>query len=304
MPEGASAKSSRTIARLQRVRAMVDNKLDDPRLALDVLVRDAGIARAHPELWEGLHDAAVRDDRLLELGTAYEEIVRRRDLAQVPVETQVELFFQAATFFSEILGDQDAAQGFLSRAVELDPTHTAAFEKLEKWLHAANDTPRIADLYATAAAAKTDRTAQMILMRKAMTLVEGLPTSELEKAIRVLEKLNAIEPANPWYRIALETRYTRARRFPDLAALLEKALAAVNSEDEQHALRVRLIPLYIGEAGTPEKAIGHVEEVLRRDPQNEVAHKGCDALLKYSSVAKRAADALQERRRRLAAARP
>ena len=53
-------------------------------------------------------------------------------------------------------------------------------------------------------------------------------------------------------------------------------------------------------SATPDKAIDHVEELLRRDPHDEAGTKGCDALLKHPSVAKRAAEALQDRRRRLA----
>ena len=279
---------------------MIAGKLDDPRLALDVLLRDGEEAKAHPELWTGLHEAAVRDDRVLELASAYEEIHKRRDLANVPIENQVILLFNAGVFFAAILGDDEAAHNLLSRVITLDPNHAEAFEILERRRKIANDNPGLADLYATVAAAKQDRNVQTQLMRKAMTIVEALPTGELERAIKVLEKLCAIEPANAWYRAALETRYTRARRFRDLAALLERALTVTKGEHERHALQVRLIQLYLGDAATPDKAIDHVEELLRRDPHDEAGTKGCDALLKHPSVAKRAAEALQDRRRRLA----
>jgi tetratricopeptide (TPR) repeat protein len=302
MPDVPNPKSSRSAARLQRVATMVESKLEEPRLALDILVRDAEEAAAHrPDIWDKLHEAAVRDDKVLELSAAYEDLIQRRGMAQVPASTQVQVLFQAATFFAAVLGDQESATSFLARLVAIDPSHTTAFELLERRLQAANDTARLADLYATVGAGKQDRTAQVQLLRKAMTLVEALPTSEAERAVRVLEKLCAVDPANPWYRMALETRYVRLRRFSELGALLEGALAATASADERKAIRLRVIALYLGDLPSPEKAIGHVEEVLREEPQNDAAHKAAEALLKYPVAATRAAAVLADRRRRLAA---
>ena len=61
--------------------------------------------------------------------------------------------------------------------------------------------------------------------------------------------------------------------------------------------RRQLIRLYLGEAGMPDKAIGHVEVLLSQDPTDSQARAAAERLLRDPQVASRAAAALHEARR-------
>jgi hypothetical protein len=55
----------------------------------------------------------------------------------------------------------------------------------------------------------------------------------------------------------------------------------------------------VGDARSPEQALPHVEELMRRDPTSESARKGAEQLLKHPNVADRAAALLRQRRQAL-----
>src|SRR5271169_5291920 len=81
--------NKRSQARLRKLEPMLDVKLDACAPALELLVAEAEAGEPRPELWERLHAAADRDDMLIELGTAYEQLAKGRRLKQVPPEAQV-----------------------------------------------------------------------------------------------------------------------------------------------------------------------------------------------------------------------
>jgi tetratricopeptide (TPR) repeat protein len=139
------------------------------------------------------------------------------------------------------------------------------------------------------------------LVQKASTLVERFPSSQLDRAISIFERFVSVDPGNAWFRRGLESRYLRARRFTDLAALLERVLTGPPPPETADVMptRQRLVGLYLGDARNPEAAMPHLEEILRAQPDNEEARKAAEQLLKHSAVAARAAAALQERRRKL-----
>jgi hypothetical protein len=67
---------------------MLEAKLDDPVVALELLVAEAESGEPHPTLWEQLHAAALRDDKLVELGAAYEQLARGRRRRPLPPPDQ------------------------------------------------------------------------------------------------------------------------------------------------------------------------------------------------------------------------
>jgi hypothetical protein len=60
-------------------------------------------------IWQELHEAAVRDDRVSELAFAYESLAQSRKLKTFLPIIHAELYFRAATFFGEVLGDEFGA---------------------------------------------------------------------------------------------------------------------------------------------------------------------------------------------------
>ena len=97
-------------------------------------------------VWQELHDAAVRHDRVSELAFAYESVSQGRKLKTFLPPVQAELYFRAAAFFGEVLGDEFGATTYLEKALTAWPAHTGAFERIDAQLTRVDDNKKLADL--------------------------------------------------------------------------------------------------------------------------------------------------------------
>jgi hypothetical protein len=84
---------------------------------LDSIVSALSKNALDPAIWQELHTAAVRHDRVSELAFAYESTAQGRKLRTFLPAVQSELFFRAATFFGDVLGDEFGATTYLERAL-------------------------------------------------------------------------------------------------------------------------------------------------------------------------------------------
>ena len=278
-----------------RVTAMLALHLEEEAGVLDFLLDEAGRGRAHGELWKQLHQAAVRDDMLPELAFAYEQLARGRRLRAAPPAVQAEVLMHAASFFVEVFGDGEGATELLERVLTVAPGHPEAFATLERLLIAAQSWLPLTNLYVAAAERMTDAREQVAMLRRAAELVDRLP-GEVERAISIYERILRVDPNQRRFRRTLEARYLLAGRTEDAAAFLEQVLGATPppEDDEAFAMRTRLMVLYAGELGQVERALPHVEELLRRDPAHEQARLIAQRLLAQPETAPRAAAVLSD----------
>jgi tetratricopeptide (TPR) repeat protein len=284
--------NKRSIARLRKLEPMLAERLDACAPALELLVAEAEAGEARPELWERLHAAADRDDRLIELGTAYEQLARGRRLRLVSPEAQVTILMHGADFLTGILGDVDGAAGFLERVIAADAEHADALSRLEKHLGQTGDELRLATAYAVVVAGR--REPPLLLLGKTLSIIDRLPADKV-LAFDVAEHLARAAADNPRVAVVLETHFKKAGHFKEAAQITELALeltAFTSLADEAHA-RHRLVDLYFGELKSPEAAIVHVEELLRAVPADADARKAAEKLLTVPAVATRASAALQ-----------
>jgi tetratricopeptide (TPR) repeat protein len=298
MPEKQDPKTIRSIARLRRLGPMLETRLEDATAALELLVSEAESGEPRIEMWEQLHAAAVRDDLLVELGSAYEQLLKGRRLKPVAADTQALILMHAADFFQGVLGDAEGAAGFLERVVAAVPEHPEAFPRLERRYTAARDDRRLAELYAMAAVSRSEPA--VLLIGRSLALMEMLP-ADAPVRTEICERLIVAEPKNPRIRTVLEAHCRKTGRFQEAAAMLE-ALLARPELDPREALEVRrrLVALYLGETKNPAGAMPHAEVLLQADPASVEGRKAVDRLLTHPQVAARAAAALLEARRRLA----
>src|SRR5215471_12794727 len=87
-------KRSRSLMRIELMMPLLDERLgslEDARRVIETLVSEAEKGRLHPDLWQRLHDAAARDDMLVELSHAYEQLVTGKRLAPLAPEAQGEV---------------------------------------------------------------------------------------------------------------------------------------------------------------------------------------------------------------------
>ncbi|MBS2011556.1 MAG: tetratricopeptide repeat protein [Deltaproteobacteria bacterium] len=279
-----------------------ETKLENEEEVLDAMLMALSKNQLDEDIWTELHDAAVKHDRVSELAFAYESIAQGRKLKTFLPPLQAELFFRAATFFGEVLGDEFGATTYLERALGAHPAHTGAFERIDAQLTRVDDNKKLADL-CTQTAPHRPRGEQVVLLKRAAVLYERAGLED--KAIETYQHLVRIDPADEQLRDALEARYLKANRYRDVARMLEQALAAGTSErtgaladtpapdpDDLLRIRAKLIDVFANQLKEPERAMPHVEALLDADPSNPDARRIATRLLESKGLAARAAAAL------------
>ena len=149
-PRSSTAEKARAL-RLERLKTMLQNRLDHAPAALEALVAELRAGEAQPELWEALHSAAARDAKEPDLASAYRTVTADRRLQQLAPGAQAEVLMHAADFVQGVIGDAEGSELFLQRVLDVDPGHPVAFERLERRYEAARDKLRLAELYARVA---------------------------------------------------------------------------------------------------------------------------------------------------------
>jgi tetratricopeptide (TPR) repeat protein len=268
-----------------------DSKLENEEEVLDALLQALSKNQLDETLWQELHDAAVRHDRVSELAFAYESVSQGRKLKTLLPAVQAELYFRAAAFFGEVLGDEFGATTYLEKALTAWPAHTGAFERIDAQLTRVDDNKKLADLCIHTAQHRT-KAEQSMLLKRAAVLYERANLED--KAIETYQSLVKLDPADESLRNALEGRYVKANRYRDVARMLEQALASDPPPDAEDAGRIRakLIEVFANQLKEPERAMPHVEALLEVDATHPDARRVATRLLESKGLAARAAAAL------------
>ncbi|MBX3258595.1 MAG: tetratricopeptide repeat protein [Labilithrix sp.] len=266
-------------------------KLENEEEVLDSIVSALSKNALDAAIWDELHDAAVKHDRVSELAFAYESAAQSRKLKTFLPAVQAELFFRAATFFGDVLGDEFGATTYLERALGAFPGHVGAFERIDAQLTRTDDNKKLAELCVQTSAHHA-RPDQIAILKRAAHLFER--ASLEDKAIETFQQLVRLDPADEELRNALEARFVRANRYRDVARMFEQALAADPPPPEEEAARIRqkLIEVFANQLKEPERAMPHVEALLESDPANAEARRVAHRLLESKGLAARAAAAL------------
>jgi tetratricopeptide (TPR) repeat protein len=271
----------------------LDEGLDDPSEVLEILVNSAAKGEQAIETWERLHEAAKRFDKLGDLALAYEHVTLDKRIKLLPPEQQAFIFLQAAEFFSE-LGDSEGAAGYAEHAVTAMPGHAEAFAKLEALLTASGQMARLARHYLEASQREPDPELRVSMLRRALTIAVGIDSAEL--VIEVGPRLLKLAPGDEDVREEVMRRMIGAGRHKDVVELLEQALSREPpppaEEDKLH--REQLVDLCFTVLKSPERALTHVEGLLRIDPTHHMAVSAAESLLENKQLMLRAASALSD----------
>jgi tetratricopeptide (TPR) repeat protein len=267
-------------------------KLENEEQVLDALLASMARGPLPDGVWEKLHAAAQRDERLSELAFGFESASQGKRLKTVPPAVGAEFLFQGARFLGDVFGDEVGAISYLERALALVPAHAGAFAKIEQLLRKAGQTRKLADVYA-AAAQHRPRGEQAPLLKQAADLLAETGGAD-EKLVELLQQVLRLEPGDEPSRERLEALYLKTNRIRDVVRLNEQALAAEPERDEATRKRLleRIVELYEAKLHEPERAMPHVEQLLALDPTNEQARKVAQKLVVIKGLAGRAAAAL------------
>jgi hypothetical protein len=281
---------------MKRLTKMLDDGLGDPVPAVDALMTELGEGAAHPELWEKLHAAAVRDGVKAALADAYKACIDGPRMKRLKSHARTAMFVRAADYFENVVGDEKSARSFLENVLALMPGHTEAFARLERFLENERDPNRLLDLYARVAA--TPPKPAKVLATQALGQLDQL-TPKNPLSDETCLKLVALASANPRLLDALDAHARGTKRHALACTLIEQALGDPSAPDSLVVQRRKqLLQLYMGEAGSPELAVPHVEALLERDPADADALAVGERLVAVRKVGPRAAAALRNAHRK------
>ena len=269
-----------------RLAEVHEKKLGSYGKALDVML---GAVRESPQelsLWEHAEALASEAGRPTDLADVYREVLR----GKLPPETEIELCERASRLHEDKLGDPIGATPYLERVLALSPGNEAAFRRLKDILTAAERWSELEGLYDRAVSASEDPARQVEMLAEVALVCEEIIEDPV-KATRHYERILAIDPYHETAVRALDRLYTRAGKDSELAALLDRRLETAVGEDSLD-LKLRLARLQL-DLHEPDKAIAHVEDVLRERVNDPDAKKLAERLLEIGSLRVRAARVLE-----------
>ena len=274
-------------------------KVDNEESLVDAMLASLSRGALAPDAWEHLHEAAHRDDRLSEVGFAFESVSQGKRLRTAQPAIAAEFLYQAGRFFGDVFGDEVGAVAYLERCLALAPGHAPAFAKLDELLTKHKQPKKLAEI-CSAAAQQRPRGEQVPLLRRAAELLteagglEDVDDALRARVIELLQSILRLEPGDEDARSRLEALYVRANRFRDVVRLNEQALSAEPppSDEGRRNLLGRIVELYADRLQEPERALPHVEQLLALDPAHEGARKVAQKLVVIKGLAGRAAAAL------------
>ncbi|MEZ4225660.1 MAG: tetratricopeptide repeat protein [Polyangiaceae bacterium] len=255
--------------------------------ALDVMLRAVRAFPTAMDFWDRAESLAVLAGRPTDLSEAFREVLR----TELTPEEQTELCERAARLHEDRLGDPIGATPYLERILDHDPGNEQAFLRLKDILTAAERWGELEALYDKAASATDDTTRRVDMFVEVALIAEEIIENS-EKATRYYERIIELDPMHDVAVRALDRLYAKAERHQDLAGLLERRLDAA-SGDELLELKLRLSRLLLEKLHQPDKAVGHVEDVLTERPNDYDARELAERLLEIGNLRLRAARMLE-----------
>jgi tetratricopeptide (TPR) repeat protein len=263
-----------------------EKKLSSFGNALDTMLAAVREFPNELELWTRAELLAGLAGRPTDLADAYREVLRR----QLQEALEIELSERAARLHEDKLGDPMGAIPYLERVLTLAPSNEAAFQRLKDILTGAERWAELEALYDRASNATTDVERRIEMLVEVALICEEI-IEDPAKATRYYERILENDPLHDGAVRALDRLYVRQGKDRELANLLDKRLETALGE-EAFELKLRLAKLQL-DLHEPEKAVAHVEDVLRERVQSYEARSLAERMLEIGQLRVRAARMLE-----------
>jgi tetratricopeptide (TPR) repeat protein len=254
--------------------------------ALDVMLAAVREFPSDLELWERAEALASAAGRPTDLAEAMREVLR----GKLEPALDSELSERAARLHEDKLGDPIGATPYLERVLTLSPSNEAAFQRLKDILTAAERWSELEALYDRASRATEDLARRVDMLVEVALICEEI-IEDPAKATGYYERILEIDPLHDAAIRALDRLYLKQGKNRELSALLERRLENATG-DEAFELKLRLAKLQL-EQLQPEKAMSHVEDVLRERVGDYEARELAERMLSIGELRPRAARALE-----------
>ena len=247
--------------------------IDNPS-NLDLLDRLGGVAEA-----SGQQEAFAKT------------LVRVLDAGEVQGEVELTVCRRAAELYEVALGIPDDAARFHRRILEVEADDGAAFAALKQVYTKNEQWEELRALYQGRIESTTDAGARLDLLSQLCFLFEEI-LNEPKHAISSYEQALELDPTHTPSRRALQRLYGRLKRWPELAALLERDL---DEETGQEAvdLAYELGTIYETRLERAVEAVDHYQLVLESSPTHLRAQEALERLMDNRETRQRVASILE-----------
>jgi tetratricopeptide (TPR) repeat protein len=280
-------------ARLDLLAKLIDVqelKLNEPGMALDVVLKAVTEFPEELVLWDRAKDLSIVAGRPGELATAYQGVLEGE--SSLPDVVEVELCQRAAKLCREQVGDQDAAIPYLERVLARQPANEEAFKDLKEILMARERWSDLESLYARAITGTTDSARRIEFLAEVALICEDI-IEDAAKSIDYYERILDIDSLHGSATMALEKLYASEKKYEKLVSLLERRLDRAD-EEELVAIKLRLGQLHLDNLRDATSALPHVEDVLRMSPNAHDARGLAERILEVPELRARAARVLED----------
>jgi tetratricopeptide (TPR) repeat protein len=276
-----------------RLADVEEQRLNAPGAAFDAILKALPEFSSDIDMWDRAASLAGRAGRPIDLAGAYRAhiMTAREEGRPLPDAIEVELCERAASLHDEQLGDPEGAKPYLARVLAVDPTNARAFGRLKQILMGSEKWSELEELY-DKRVASTEDPAERIELLSEIALASEEIMGNAGKAIGYYERILALDSFHEGATSALERLYEREGRWADLAALLERRLET-STQDESLDIRLTLGRIYLDRLSEPEKALGHLEDVLGVRVNDSEARHLVERILEVPALRLRAARVLE-----------
>ncbi|MBL8945869.1 MAG: tetratricopeptide repeat protein, partial [Myxococcales bacterium] len=244
-----------------KVAQIYETAIDDATKAAAAYDKILGVDPANFAAVDALIEVHRRTDNYAELVSA---VVRKAEMIEVP-EDQKKLLLYAAGIRESVMEDAEGAIGLYQQVLALDDADRTALDALVKLYIQLERWEQLKDVYQRLSELATDPDER----RQYLYVLGQVYDSELKDVARAIDTYQAvldIDPSDAQAISALDRLYGQAARWLDQLQILERAVDAGESPEEQTAFRFRIGGLWETQLGDMVRAIDSYREVLSHDP--------------------------------------
>ncbi|MBP7288872.1 MAG: tetratricopeptide repeat protein [Nannocystaceae bacterium] len=249
------------IALHTKVANVYETAIDDPAKAAAAYERTLAVDPGNFAAVDALIEVHRRTDNFAELVSA---VVRKAEMIENP-DDQKKLLLYAATIRESVMEDAEGAIKLYQQVLAIDDADRTALDALVKLYIQLERWEQLKDVYQRLSELATDPDDR----RQALYVLGQVYDSELHDVPRAIDTYQAVldlDPSDGQAIAALDRLYGQAERWLDQLQILERAVDAAETPDEQTAYRFRIGGLWESQLGDMVRAIESYREVLSHDP--------------------------------------
>lgn len=265
--------SARRVDLLHQIAQLHEDAASDLGSAFSTLARALEEDPAQEQTQTQIDRVARATGRFADLATVYQKLGAKQEDAALGSA----LIMMSAKVYESDIGDVDTAISLYRRVLEIDGTHLAAAESLERLFR---QTERYQDL-SQILQSKSEIVDEPADKKDALFQAAAIEEDVLEQpeaAIAVYKKVLAIDEDDVRALDALIKRYLGLSRWQDLLAVYSKKADLVGDPDEKKRIYYQVGAVYERELGDVQQAIDTYQKILELDPDDLQALSRLDVL--------------------------